>query len=122
MVTVFWWNKGQDGRRWNVKKYYHLEYEGEHCWENQGLDYLKLNPYVPYVRKKSMLLSPEDKRKRLLILKRKASLNQDLRELDVTATGYAERFTSIEAKKAQLMLEILPYGGIPKSWTEELLR
>ena len=123
MITVFFWNKGTENRKWNVKLYFHVKNEEKHhCWEEQGLDYLKLNPYVPYVRKQATVMEPEDRRKRLLILKRKAALDQTIRKLDKTKDNYGERVQSIDAKVANLMLEILPYGGIPKSWVGELLK
>ena len=122
MVTVFFWNRGQDGRKWNVKQYYHVKSKyGQHCWEEQGLDFLKRNPYVPYIRKHSLDLSPEDKRRRLLILKRKAALDQDLGQLNVGKPDYAERVATIEAKKAGLILEIAKVGGAPPKWIKELL-
>lgn len=122
MVTVFFWNKGAEGRKWNVKQYYHVNNEGQHCWELNGLDYLKRNPYVPYIRKPTSLLSREDRRTRLLILKRKARLNQEIRELDKSKSNYPERLQTMELKLATLILEIMPYGGIPKSWAEELVK
>lgn len=121
MVTVFFWNKGQDGRRFNVKRYYHLEHEGVHCWEEQGLDYLKRNPYVSKVTPCRIKLNAEDSRKRLLILKRKARLDQQRRGLNTANENYLTRCLELDAKVAALMQEILPVGGIPKSWISELL-
>lgn len=124
MVSVFFWNRGVDGKRgWNVKHHYHLlRSDGKHCWDEQGLDYLKLNPYVPYIRGRRMKLSKKDSRSRLLILKRKAELDQRRRNLKPDAPEYTLRLAVIEAKVAGLAAEILDYGGMPKSWMEELLR
>jgi len=121
MVTVFFWNKGTDNRRWNVKRYYHVEHEGHHCWDEQGLDHLKMAPYVEPSRHHSKF-EPTIRRQRQLILKRKAALDQDKRQLNKLADNYLDRCTVIDNKILQLVVEISQYGGVPISWAEELLK
>jgi len=110
MVSVFFWNKGNEEKRgWNSKYYYHPD-----CWVAQGLDYLERNPYVPNPGRKRMELEPEQKAKRLKILRRKASLEQRRQK----ATGLM--LAHIETLIAGLLEEIVEVGGIPKSWPETL--
>ena len=71
-VRVFFWNKGgPDHKGFNVKKYYHPE-----CWVAQGMDYLKMNPYVPKSKKPTLALSPEQRKRRKQLINQKASLEQ----------------------------------------------
>jgi len=122
MIIVFFWNKGTEGRKWNVKQYYHVENElACHCWEAHGLDYLRLNPYVEPSRHRSKL-DPEQRRRRRLIICRKAALEQDKRQLDKTAAGYADRVAAIDCKILDLVITISEVGGVPYSWAEDLLK
>lgn len=112
LVTVFFWNKGtEDHKGFNVKRYYHPD-----CWVAQGLDYLKRNPYVPYVRKKKLELSPEQSKQRYSILRRKAAIDQRKRNLNVDLPDRELENAKLNTKIAELMLEIAPIGGIPKKW------
>jgi len=110
IVTVFFWNRGgPDHKGFNVKKYYHPD-----CWVAQGLDYLKRNPYVPYIRKKKLKLTPAQSKQRYSILRRKAAIDQRKRKLDGTNNVVVEAL--LNTKIAELMIEIAPIGGIPKKW------
>ena len=113
MVAVFYWNKGADGRRWNTKQYYH-----PNCWIEQGLDYLKMNPYVPYVRKQRLVLNDEDRKLRYMLLRRKSALDQRRRNLK---SDYPEKVlieARLDGKVAELMIQMITVGGIPKKWLE----
>ena len=110
IVTVFFWNRGTpDHKGFNIKKYYH-----PNCWVAQGLDYLKMNPYVPYIRKKKLELTPAQSKQRYSVLRRKAAIDQRKRKLDGTNNVVAEAI--LNTKIAELMIEIAPIGGIPKKW------
>jgi len=125
MIVVFFWNKGGDGRRWNVKQFYHVVTQVEgydyHCWEMQGLDYLKRNPYTAITRDRKPKLSKEDTRQRKLILNRKAALDQRKRKLDPTRPDYLQKITQIDADIIVLGSEILKYGKMPDKWLQEIL-
>ncbi len=114
IVTAFFWNKGNvEKRGWNTKLYYH-----PNCWVAQGLDYLRLNPYSPYIRKKKAELSPTDRKERLRLLRAKGSLDQRRRNL---TTSYPERVlieARIDRQISELMHLIAKVGGIPKKWLE----
>ncbi len=116
MVTVFFWNKGTDTHKgFNVKQYYHPK-----CWIEQGLDYLKKNPYIPYVRHVPSKLTPEQLKTRISLLRRKAALEQRRRNIK---SEYPDRIlveARLEKHIAELMVEIIKVGGIPKKWLENL--
>lgn len=116
IVTVFFWNKGdKDKRKWNTKYYYHPQ-----CWVEQGLDYLKMNPYVPYIRHKKPTLTKEQKGERLTLLRKKAALDQRKRNIK---SDYPDRVlieARINKEIAILMVEVALIGGIPKRWLETL--
>ena len=110
IVTVFFWNKGgPDHKGFNIKRYYHPD-----CWIAQGLDYLKMNPYVPYIRKKKLELTREQSKQRYSILRRKAAIDQRKRKLNGQQNRMEE--ARLNTKIAELILEIAPIGGIPKKW------
>jgi len=113
LVTVFFWNKGSpEHKGFNVKKYYH-----PNCWVAQGLDYLERNPYVPYIRKKKMELTPEQSKQRYSILRRKAAIDQRIRDASNRPDVLLIE-ARLNIKITELMLEIAPIGGIPKKWLD----
>lgn len=114
MVVVFFWNRGANGRKWNVQKCYH-----PNCWVEQGMDYLNKNPYSPYIRgRKGLQLSKEDNRQRFLIVRRYHALTQRIGRLD-NGSEPIKRL-ELEMKQADMMLEMLKIGGVPKKWLERL--
>jgi len=114
MVVVFFWNKGADGRRWNVQQCYHPE-----CWLKQGYDYLDMNPYVAPVRSRPRLeLNDKDKQQRYLLTRRYHSCIQRLNRLDNGSEPL--RVLELECQMADLMLEMRKVGGVPKKWLERL--
>ena len=111
MVVVFFWNKGSETHKgFNVKKYYHPQ-----CWIEQGLDYLGKNPYVPYIRKKRLELTPEQSKRRYILLRRKAAIDQRRRALENNPDRVILE-TVLDIKIIELMMEIAKVGGIPKKW------
>lgn len=117
MVTVFFWNKGnQDGRRgFNTKKYFHPD-----CWVEQGMDYLKRNPFVSsHKGPKFLPITEEQRKQRVRILKRKSSLDQRIRELDLEDKHYGIKTARIQTRVAELIVEIAPLGGVPLSWVQK---
>ncbi len=116
MVTAFFWHKGNEDKRWwNTKLYFHPQ-----CWVDQGLDYLKMNPYVPYIRHKRPTLTKKLKAERLVLLRRKAALDQRKRNI---RSDYPDRVlidARLNKQIAELMVEIALVGGVPKKWLESL--
>ena len=115
MVSVFFWRKGEDNRKLNIKMYYHPQ-----CWVSQGLDYLKMNPYVPYERHKRTELTPEQRQLRLKLLRDKGRLDQRRKELKSTGQKRVVREAAIDTKIARLIVQMIEVGGVPKRWLENL--
>lgn len=113
IVTVFYWNKGADGRKWNTTQYFH-----PNCWIEQGLDYLRMNPYIPHVRKPRMSLTEEERKRRCMLLRRKSAIDQRKKKLKPDNPNRMLIEARIDGKIAELMIEILPIGGIPKKWLD----
>ena len=119
-VIVFYWNRGDEQHKpYNTKQHYHPQ-----CWIDQGLDYLNMNPYSsPGVRgRPHSQLSLEDKAKRLLILRKKAALEQQRKRIK---TPYPDRLTieeRIDTQIMELMFQISEIGGIPISWMKRLIK
>lgn len=114
IIQVYYWNKGnEENRKWNIKRYYHPQ-----CYIEQGLDYLKMNPYVPYQRKPKSKLTPEKLELRYKLLRQKASIDQRKRGLK---SEYPDRVLDearLDAQISEIMVKIVKVGGIPKKWLE----
>lgn len=122
MVTVFFWNKGsEESRKWNTKQYYHARDKGNrYCWIEQGLDYLTMNPYIPYTRHKKAKLTERQTKMRVVLLRRKAALDQRKKKVK---SDYPDRVlidARLNKQIAELMVKIAPIGGVPKKWLENL--
>ena len=112
LVTVFFWNKGtEEHKGFNSKFYYHPT-----CWVNQGLEYLRNNPYVPYKRTRTLPITQEQRVQRNILLRRKCSLDQRKRNLKMDFPDRVLVEARIDTQIVELMLEIAPIGGIPKRW------
>jgi len=115
MVTVFFWNKGnENSRRWNTKRFYHPQ-----CWVAQGLDYLERNPYVPQHRVKKPTLCEEDRKKRYLLVRRFHKALQ----MRKNCNNYPDNILTeirLTQQMVEIMLEVVTLGGVPKGWAEKL--
>jgi len=118
MVRVFYWNKGnEETRRWNTQQCYHFP----DCYVKQGMDYLARNPYAPRVRVRKVVLSPEDARKRFLLVRK---FNELVQRRGKLVDGYPESLLSeanLTRKMVEVMLEVATLGGVPKSWSQKLI-
>ena len=121
-IMVFYWNKGnEDKRSYNVKKFYH-----PNCWIAQGMVYLMMNPYNPGEQRGPRVeLTPEDRRKRQLLLRRYGTLQYRKRQYGNNPTiGLLEKTLielHLDAMIASVILEISQVGGIPKRWLQKLI-
>jgi hypothetical protein len=115
MVAVFFWNKGDDGRKWNNQYCYHPE-----CWIAQGYDYLERNPFVPsYTGKAKMQLTEEERRQRFLAVRRYNALLQRLNKLDESSEPI--KYLELECQMLDVVIEMNNLGGrIPKKWLARL--
>lgn len=122
MVRVFFWNKGEDGnRKWNAQFCYHVvNQDGTHCWDEQGLDYLRRNPYVPHRRGRKPSLSVEDTRKRYLLVRKFHALSQRRKNMNHSYPDSLLVDERLTKQMVNIMMEIVPLGGVPKSWVEKL--
>jgi len=115
IVNVFFWRKGsEDHKGFNLKVHFHPD-----CWVAQGLDYLKLNPYIPYIRKKKLELTPEQAKQRYILLRRKAAIDQRIRNLNGNYPDRDLEEARLKLNITEIMLEIAPIGGIPKKWLNQ---
>ncbi len=111
MVTGKLWRKVKEGvLHWIVRYYWHPL-----CWVDEGLSYLQKHPYNQGLRGGQPLnLDYETKKKRLSVLRRHAKYTQKIRES--METGNLDRIIRLALSMEKLKEEILPLGGIPKSW------
>lgn len=101
---------------WNRKFYYHPQH-----WVEQGLDYLKMNPYVPAKGKQIEGLTDKQRRERFLLLRKKAYLDQRKKKLRTEFPDDILYQLNIDAEIAQLAVKIGKVGGVPPKWLEQLI-
>jgi hypothetical protein len=100
------------------------------CWIEQGLTAYNLKLLTKEEKRggKTLLIDSETRKKRLQILQRHARLVQMLREeMEKLASdaiisvhqGSWERVATLGQRLEELKEQILPLGGVPKSWTQE---
>jgi hypothetical protein len=88
------------------------------CWVEQGLEYLRKNPPVVRMGRPRLALNQEDRGKRLKILRRRAQLMYLFR--NASESGKVIQAVEYYLKAYELIKEIEPLGGAPKSWIEEV--
>lgn len=116
VVTVFFWNKGnEESRKWNSKFSYHPQ-----CWVDQGLDYLRSNPYQQQVRIRKPNLPKEDRRKRFLLVRRFNALVQKRANCNHSFPDHILTDIDLTQRMIDIMLEVATIGGVPKGWAEKL--
>lgn len=115
MIVVFYWNKGSKSHSgFNTKKYYHPQ-----CWLDQGMDYLKRNPFVStHKGAKRLDLTPEQKLERNKILRRKGAIEYRRSQIDHSLPNHKAIEAKMNIQIVDLMIEIAPLGGVPKKWLE----
>lgn len=116
VVVVFFWNKGSDNRKWNRKFYYHPQ-----CWVNQGLDYLRRNPYIHKKRGPKVTLSEEDRRQRYLLVRRFHALEQRKQKIKA---DYPDRLlieSRLDEQMLGLVIQMANYGGAPTTWLTKII-
>lgn len=119
VVKVFYWNKGdENSRKWNRSTSYHFP----DCYIKQGQDYLDRNPYVARSgSNRRLALSDENRRTRFLLVRKFNELYHRRRNIKVP---YPDRLTvEIELTKrmTDTMLDMVPVGGVPKSWAAKIV-
>ena|SRR3972149_6901442 len=115
MVAVFFWNRGATGQKWNTQQCFHPQ-----CWVEQGLDYLRKNPFVPVQKgRRRSSLTNEERRERFLITRRYHALVQRKGQLSDNIEHILVGFR-LEEQMSELMLEMQRLGGVPKKWLERL--
>jgi hypothetical protein len=119
MVTVFYWNRSPEThKRWNTSFYYHPQH-----WLDSGMDYLMLNPYSPGERrgpKPRLNLTAEERKSRLALLRKKATLDQRFRQVDPTRWDYIAATTRLKIKVLDCITLIAPLGGVPDGWLDDI--
>ncbi len=116
LVKVFYWNKGnEESRKWNSKFYYHPQ-----CWLDQGLNYLRMNPYATKYMGRRTVLNPEDRRKRFLLVRRFNAIVQKRANCNHSFPDHILTDIDLTQRMVDIMLEVATIGGVPKGWAEKL--
>ena len=113
MVTGRLYRKAA-GKSISLRFYWHPQ-----CWQEQGMNYLKLHPYTAIGRgRKKLALEPTANRERYLLLRRHAALTQRIWRVK-ESKGFPDnvlRIIRLETKQKELAAQIELVGGVPKKW------
>jgi hypothetical protein len=89
------------------------------CWVDNGMVYLNNNPYTSGCRgRKKLPLSPDDSRKRFLLIRRYNTLKSRKKNLKRFPDDILESIR-LEDKMRGIMVEMENIGGIPSKWAVE---
>jgi hypothetical protein len=116
MVQGKIWRKAGVSLHWAFQYYWHVvNKDGIHCWEEQGMAYLQKHPYNQGERGGQPLgLDYDTNKKRIAVLRRHAKYMQKIRQ--AMQTDNVDRVIRLANSADKLKEEILPLGGVPKSW------
>ena len=104
------WRKLATGTKWSYMFYWHPE-----CWLKAAYIYLEQHPFVPKRGRAKLALDESTRAQRLRLLRERARLTYRLREIALYGDdGSAEE--RILDRLIELVAEIEPLGGAPKSW------
>lgn len=103
------WKKHTSGKKWCYRFYWHPQ-----CWLAEAMLYLEQHPYKAIKSgRPKLILSSEDAKKRLRILRKRARLIFELKER--IENGITD-LNGILRQLAELPAQIEKVGGMPKSW------
>ena len=96
-------------------KVMHFHAKNPHCWIDRGVMEVGARPHAENRGRKPDALSDVDKLRRQQILRRRASVMQRIGS-EMMGEGRPEKLVHLTQMLEKLITEILPYGGVPKSW------
>ena len=92
--------------------YYHIT-----CMIKESLQYLETHPYEAEIGRKKLDLTPDERRQRDLLLRRRASIRQRIRRWEESGDKRsAEKIKQLEANELAIAVEMAKVGGVPESW------
>ena len=113
VVGKLWRDREGGTRKWSIKLYWHPQ-----CWIKQAEEALKKQPVVETRGRKKLELSVEANVSRVKILMRRAAILQRIKvEVAKNNTSSVDKLIHLGEMLNKLKEEIMPLGGIPKSWT-----
>jgi len=106
------------GQTKNGNRTYRMYFHPQ-CWIDNGLAYLSKNPYTPGVRgRKQLSLTPEDARKRYLLIRRYNTFKNRKSKLKKFPDDML-RIIRLETGMDKIIEEIKNAGGVPTKWITE---
>ena len=104
------WKKMATATKWSIMFYWHPE-----CWLNQAYAYLEQHPFIPKRGRAKLVLDKDAKTKRLKLLRERARLIYRLKDIMLYGNN-SDIEERILSRLLELVVEIEPLGGVPKSW------
>ena len=103
----------QSDKTW--AKLMHFHARDPYCWVNRAVIELESRPYSEHRGRKPDALADGDKLARQKILRRRASVMQRINN-EMEGTMRPGKLIHLVDLLERLVVEIEPYGGVPKSW------
>jgi len=106
-------------RSWLNGKKHEMRYHPQ-CWLDNGIDYLRQNPYIAMPRgRKKLTLSVDDAKTRRVLLVRYGAVKQRIGRIRAKYPDRLLPIARLEKRLRELVMEIEPFGGVPKKWLVE---
>src|SRR3990167_10217610 len=104
-------------RKWTRKFHWHAKRKRDDqcCYLVQGLERMEKEPYVEKRGRKTIVMPKEMRAQRRLLLCRRGRVMQRLRE-EMAGEARVDLIIKLGTQLETLKEEILPLGGVPKSW------
>ena len=113
VVCSYFMKLKHSDKTWTKVMHYHAR--KPYCWIDSGIMAVGLRPYAENRGRRPDALSDVDKLQRQMILRRRASVMQRIGN-EMMDEGRPEKLVHLTQMLERLATEIVPYGGVPKSW------
>lgn len=112
-VVCRYFMKVRGGKVWTKTMHFHAQ--NPNCWLDRAIAELETRPVVETRGRKASTISDEKRDVRQKILRRRASVMQRI-NTEMESLMRPSKLTHLTGLLEKLVVEIEPYGGVPKSW------
>ena len=112
-VVCRYYMKLRSGKSWLKQMSFHAQ--EPNCWLDRAIAELETRPIVETRGRKANVISDTDREAREKILRRRASVTQRL-DQEMADAKRPDKLIHLIELLDRLVVEIEPYGGVPKSW------
>ena len=115
VVCTYFMKLKHSEKIWTKRMHFHAK--NPYCWVEQGVIEVGRKVYVENRGRKPDAISDENKAKRRQILRRRASVIQRIK-YELLERQRSDKLGHLVDMLDKLIVEIAPFGGVPKSWVK----